>query len=78
MEVDAAVVPAADVSCNIDDREFVLERLATPSAMNSNPERALSRYRSDDAQRDCCAELQAAATTWRHVVIAAARSTRCV
>jgi hypothetical protein len=37
MEVDAAVVPAADVSCNIDDREFVLERLATPSAMNSNP-----------------------------------------
>jgi hypothetical protein len=37
MEVDAAVVPAADVSCNNDDREFVLERLATPSAMNSNP-----------------------------------------
>ncbi len=39
--------------------------------------RALSRYRNDDAKRDCCAELQAAATTSRHVVIAAARSTRC-
>jgi class 3 adenylate cyclase len=39
--------------------------------------RALSRYRNDDAKRDRCAELQAAATTSRHVVIAAARSTRC-
>jgi hypothetical protein len=39
---------------------------------------ALSRYRSADAKRDCCAELQAAATTSRQVVIAPARSTRCV
>jgi hypothetical protein len=38
---------------------------------------ALSRYRNDDAKRDCWAELQAAATTSRHVVIVAARSTRC-
>jgi len=37
MEVYAAVVPAADVSRSIDDSEFVLERLATPSATNSNP-----------------------------------------
>jgi hypothetical protein len=37
MEVYAAVVPAADVSRSIDDSELVLERLATPSAMNSNP-----------------------------------------
>ena len=29
-------------------------------------------------EADCCAELQAAAATSRHVVIAAARSTRCV
>jgi hypothetical protein len=39
---------------------------------------ALSRYRNDDAKRDCCAELQAASTTSRHVPIAAARSVRCV
>jgi len=31
-KVDAAVVPAADVSRSIDDSEFVLERLATYSA----------------------------------------------
>jgi hypothetical protein len=37
----------------------------------------LSRYRNDDAKRDCCAKLQAAATTSRHVLIAAARRTRC-
>jgi hypothetical protein len=37
---------------------------------------ALSRYRNDDAKRDCRATLQAAATTSRHVVIAAARSKR--
>ena len=37
MEVDAAVILAADVSRSIDDGEFVLERLATYSAMNSNP-----------------------------------------
>ena len=36
-KVDAAVVLAADVSRSIDDSEFVLERLATPSATNSNP-----------------------------------------
>ena len=40
--------------------------------------RALSRYRNDDAERDRCAELRAGrATTSRHVVIAAAPSTRC-
>ena len=33
-EVDAAVVLAADVSRSIDEGEFVLERLATSSAMN--------------------------------------------
>jgi hypothetical protein len=38
----------------------------------------LSRYRNDDAKRDCCAKLQAAAATSRHVLIAAARRTRCV
>ena len=38
---------------------------------------ALSRYRNDATKRDCRAPLQAAATTSRHVVIAAARSTRC-
>ena len=37
MGVDAAVVLAADVTRSIDDSEFVLERLPTPSAMNSNP-----------------------------------------
>jgi hypothetical protein len=36
-----------------------------------------SRYRNDDAKRDWCTKLQAAATTSRHVVIAAARSMRC-
>jgi hypothetical protein len=34
-------------------------------------------YNTFNVQRHCCAELQAAATTSRHVVIAAARSTRC-
>ena len=43
-----------------------------------NVQRAFSRYRSEDAKRDCCAELQAAAATSRHVALAAARSTRCV
>jgi hypothetical protein len=32
---------------------------------------ALSRYRNDDAKPDWCAQLQAAATTSRHVLIAA-------
>ena len=41
-------------------------------------QRALSRYRSDDAKRGCCAELQAVTATSRYVVIAAARRTRCV
>ena len=36
-KVDAAVVLAADVSRSIDDSEFILEWLATYSAMNSNP-----------------------------------------
>ena len=36
MEVDAAVVLAADVSRSIDDGEFFLGRLATSSATNSN------------------------------------------
>jgi hypothetical protein len=35
--VDAAVVLAAGVTRSNDDSEFVLERLPTPSAMNSNP-----------------------------------------
>ncbi len=43
MEVDAAVVLAADVSHSIDEGEFVLERLATSLAMNSNPVRVGSR-----------------------------------
>jgi transposase len=38
---------------------------------------ALSRYRNEDAKRDWCAQLQAAATASRHVLIAAVRSTRC-
>ena len=46
MEVDAAVILAADVSRSIDDGEFVLERLATYSAMNSNPASAGSGCRS--------------------------------
>jgi hypothetical protein len=38
---------------------------------------ALSRCRNDEAKRDWCAELQAAATTSRHVFIAEVWSTRC-
>jgi ATP-binding cassette, subfamily B, bacterial HlyB/CyaB len=54
-------------------QQFLVESIVGAQTLKA----ALSRYRNDDAKRDCCAELQAAATTSRHVVIAAARSTRC-
>jgi hypothetical protein len=75
-KADGAVGSRAHVAAS-DDHTNASFRTESQSFLQGQRDWALSHYRNDAAKRDCRATLQAAATTSRHVVIAAARSTRC-